>query len=49
MPLIGVLMVSRLVYLAAEHGIADLISRGSNSAETLAEKTGTHGCCRWSA
>jgi hypothetical protein len=41
-PLITAFMVSRLVYLAAELGIADLIAAGAVTAETLAEKTGTH-------
>ena len=42
MPLITAFMVSRLVYLAAELGIADLIAIGTVTAEALAEKTGTH-------
>jgi hypothetical protein len=42
MPLITGFMVSRLVYLAAELGIADLIAAGAVTAEALAERTGTH-------
>jgi hypothetical protein len=42
MPLIGAFMVSRLIYLAAELGIADLIAGGSDTTEALAQKTRTH-------
>jgi hypothetical protein len=42
MPLITGFMVSRLVYLAAELGIADHIAAGSVTASALAEKTATH-------
>jgi len=41
MPMISAFMISRLVYLAAELGIADLIAGGLNTAEALADKTGT--------
>jgi len=42
MPLITGLMPARLVYLAAELGIADLIADGTTTAEGLAQRTGTH-------
>jgi hypothetical protein len=41
MSLITAFMISRLVYLAAELGIADLIAGGINTAEELAGKTRT--------
>jgi hypothetical protein len=40
-PMIGAFMISRLIYLAAELGIADLIAGGLTTAEALADKTGT--------
>jgi hypothetical protein len=42
MDLISAFIPARLVYLAAELGIADLIANGLSTAEALAERTGTH-------
>jgi hypothetical protein len=42
MPLIGAFIVSRMIYLAAELGIADLIASGSDTIAALAQKTRTH-------
>lgn len=42
MPLIAALMPARLVFLAAELGIADLIAEGATTAEALAQRTATH-------
>jgi O-methyltransferase/methyltransferase family protein len=42
MPLVTAFMPARLVFLAAELGIADLIAGGTTSAEGLAQRTGTH-------
>src|SRR5260370_9482660 len=42
MPLITGYMPSRVVHVAAQLGIADLLADGSNSVEALAEKTQTH-------
>src|SRR5262249_13033583 len=42
MDLITAFIPARLLYLAAELGIADLIANGLSTAEALAEKTGTH-------
>lgn len=39
---ITALIPARLVYLAAELGIADLMANGLSTAEALAEKSGTH-------
>jgi hypothetical protein len=42
MPLIAGYIPARLVFLAAELGIADLIAGGTTTAEGLAQHTGTH-------
>jgi len=42
MPLIAGYIPARLVFLAAELGIADLIARGTATVEGLAERTGVH-------
>jgi hypothetical protein len=42
MPLIAGFMPARLVFLAAELGIADLIAGGMTTAEGLAQRTDTH-------
>jgi hypothetical protein len=42
MPLIAGYIPSRLVFLAAELGIADLIADGKTTAEVLAQHTGMH-------
>lgn len=42
MSLIGGFMPARLVFLAAELGIADLIAAGTTTAEDLARQTGMH-------
>ena len=42
MDLISAFIPARLVYLAAELGLADLVASGLTTAEALAEKTGTH-------
>src|SRR5579859_2263849 len=43
MPLIAGYVPARLVFLAAELGIADLIANGTTSIESLAQHTGMHG------
>lgn len=42
MPLIQGFMASRVIHIAAELGIADLLADGTKTAEVLAERTGTH-------
>ncbi|MBR0939526.1 methyltransferase [Bradyrhizobium jicamae] len=42
MPLIAGFMPARLVFLAAELGIADLIAGGTTATEGLAQRTGMH-------
>ena len=42
MPLINGFMASRVVHVAAELGIADLLAEGAKSSEILARETGTH-------
>jgi O-methyltransferase domain/Dimerisation domain len=42
MPLIGIFTISRLIYVAAELGLADKMSDGPKSADVLATETGTH-------
>ena len=42
MPLINGFMTSRVVHVAAELGVADLLAQGAKSSETLARETGTH-------
>jgi O-methyltransferase domain/Dimerisation domain len=41
MPLINGFMASRMVHVAAELGIADLLAQGAKSTEVLARETGT--------
>jgi hypothetical protein len=41
MPLINGFMASRVVHVAAELGIADLLAQGAKSSEVLARETGT--------
>jgi len=43
MPLIGIFTISRLIYVAAELGLADKMADGSRSADELATETRTHG------
>ena len=42
MPLIAGYMPARLIFLAAELGVADLIAEGKTTAEVLAQHTGMH-------
>ncbi|WP_228055191.1 acetylserotonin O-methyltransferase [Gloeocapsopsis crepidinum] len=42
MQMLGGLRVARLIYAAAELGIADLLADGSQTVEELAQATGTH-------
>jgi hypothetical protein len=42
MPLIAGYIPARLIFLAAELGIADLIASGTSTVEGLAERTGVH-------
>jgi hypothetical protein len=42
MPLIGIFTISRLIYVAAELGLADKMADGSRSADELATETRTH-------
>src|ERR1700739_3212005 len=42
MPLINGFMASRVVHVAAELGIADLLAEGAKSSEVLARETRTH-------
>jgi hypothetical protein len=46
MMLITGLMPARLVFLAAEFGIADLIANGTTTAEGLAQRAGMHAPSR---
>jgi orsellinic acid C2-O-methyltransferase len=42
MPLINGFMASRVVHVAAELGVADLLAQGAKTSGTLARETGTH-------